>query len=156
MGCQENAVKGLVPDEVFKVERAGKELVQGTDCFERSILPKKKMRESLADCGEKGWSKKNLKMAIQVIEAEKNNSRCKAIANLLKKLHEHSSQFHNESDVARMLEQSTGRKTVLLLNTKKILFVVVVVVVQDIFHYWTLSIGKSILGIRIIKNTGKV
>ena len=88
MGCQENAVKGLVPDEVFKVERAGKELVQGTDCFERSILPKKKMRESLADCAEKGWSKKSLKMAIQVIEAEKNNSRCKAIANLLKKLHE--------------------------------------------------------------------
>ena len=34
MGCQENATKGIVPDTVFKLERAGEDLVKGTDCYE--------------------------------------------------------------------------------------------------------------------------
>ena len=44
MGCQDNITKGRISDDIFKIERAGDELVKGTDCFEPSVLPTKAMR----------------------------------------------------------------------------------------------------------------
>ena len=41
MGCQENVTKGMVPDDIFRIERTGDQLVRGTECYERAILPKK-------------------------------------------------------------------------------------------------------------------
>ena len=57
MGCQDNITKGRISDDIFKIERAGDELVKGTDCFEQSVLPTKAMRKSLKDCVESDFIK---------------------------------------------------------------------------------------------------
>ena len=38
---QDNITKGRISDDIFKIERTGDNLVKGTDCFERSVLPTK-------------------------------------------------------------------------------------------------------------------
>ena len=84
MGCQDNVVKGLVSDDIFRIERTGDQLVRGTDCFERAILPTKTMRTSLLKCIEMDFKKPWIKSAIDEIGQKPENQRCVAIINLLK------------------------------------------------------------------------
>ena len=85
MGCQDNITKGRISDDIFKIERAGDELVKGTDCFERSVLPTKAMRKSLKDGVESDFNKASVKAAITEIGSNQENPRCVAIKGLLKK-----------------------------------------------------------------------
>ena len=73
MGCQDNVVKGLVADDIFKTPRAGDSLVHGTECYERSVLPQKNMRNSLKDLAQQNFSEESLKEAIKTIGTEKDN-----------------------------------------------------------------------------------
>ena len=84
MGCQDNVVKGMVSDDIFRIERTGDQLVRGTDCFERAILPTKTMRISLLECVEMDLKKHWIKSAIYEIGQQPENQRCMAIINLLK------------------------------------------------------------------------
>ena len=86
MVCQDNITKGRISDDIFKIERAGDELVKGTDCFERSVLPTKAMRKSLKDCVESDFNKASVKAAITEIGSNEENPRCVAIKGLLKKI----------------------------------------------------------------------
>ena len=83
MGCQENVTKGMVPDDIFRIERTGDQLVRGTECYERAILPKKAMRKSLLECVDMDFNKQSIKAALHEIGLQPDNPRCVAIKNLL-------------------------------------------------------------------------
>ena len=46
MGCQENNIKGIVPDDIFKLQRSSEELIIGIDCSEGSKSLKIKRTKS--------------------------------------------------------------------------------------------------------------
>ena len=56
MGCQENNIKGIVHDDIFKLQTSSDNSVIGIDCSERSILPEKNMRKLMNKTIDKDFS----------------------------------------------------------------------------------------------------
>ena len=85
MGTQENNMKGFLSDDIFKLQRVSKGgTVKGTDCFERSLLPKKKMRDQIKNIVTNSFIFSSFKIAIKTIEKMSQNNLCVAISKLLK------------------------------------------------------------------------
>ena len=84
MGCQENIVKGMISEEMFRIERTGQVVVMGTECYERAILPTQSMRQSLMECVEMDFNKQSVRAAVEEIGKQADNPRCIAIKTLLK------------------------------------------------------------------------
>ena len=65
-------------DEIFKGDK-----VEGTECFERAILPKKTLREKLAKLIESDFSKANITSTIKLFQTHSENECVEAVIGIL-------------------------------------------------------------------------